>query len=162
MRPRSSATAKKFAIFVSVRTVAPMRPVEFDAVSSVLIGIIVTRFTGPTGPMVESHSGEPTPTPGGVIAETHPQSFAILSPLSPSAVDDQSELLIRRTFMRGGHPSGSLAGARLTRRTGPPHMRRIFLISGWLLASAITVLSLVPLQYRPVTGAAHNVEHLAI
>jgi len=41
-------------------------------------------------------------------------------------------------------------------------MRRIFLISGWLLASAITVLSLVPPQYRPVTAAAHNVEHLAI
>jgi VanZ family protein len=42
------------------------------------------------------------------------------------------------------------------------HMRRIFQITGWLLASAITVLSLVPPQYRPVTAAAHNVEHLAI
>ena len=69
MRPRSSAIAKKFAISVSVRTVAPMRPVEFDAVSSALIGIIVIRFTGPTGPMAESDSGELTPIPGGVIAE---------------------------------------------------------------------------------------------
>ena len=96
MRPRSSATAKEFAIFVSVRTVAPMRPVEFDAVSSVLIGIIVIRFTGPTGPMAESHSGEPTPTPGGVIAETHPQSFAILSPLLPLA------LMINPNFLYEG------------------------------------------------------------
>ena len=66
MRPPSSATAKKFAMFASVRTVVPMRPVEFAAVSSVLIGIIVIRFTGPTDPMAESHSGEPTPIPGGL------------------------------------------------------------------------------------------------
>src|SRR5262249_14218813 len=42
------------------------------------------------------------------------------------------------------------------------HMRRIFQIVGWLLASAITILSLVPPQYRLVTAAAHNLEHLAI
>jgi VanZ family protein len=41
-------------------------------------------------------------------------------------------------------------------------MRRNFQISGWLLASAITVLSLVPPQYRPVTAAGHILEHLAI
>src|SRR5262245_55739412 len=41
-------------------------------------------------------------------------------------------------------------------------MRRIFLIAGWLLASAITILSLVPPHYRLVTAAAHNLEHLAI
>jgi hypothetical protein len=69
MRPRSSATAKKFAILASVRTVAPMLPVEFGAVSSVLIGIIVIRSTGPMGPMAESHSGERTLIRGGAIAE---------------------------------------------------------------------------------------------
>jgi VanZ family protein len=41
-------------------------------------------------------------------------------------------------------------------------MRRIFQIAGWLLASAITILSLVPPQYRLVTAASHNLEHLAI
>src|SRR5215470_14433021 len=96
MRPRSSATAKKFALVVSVRTVVPMRPVEFGAVSSVLIGIIVIRFTGPTGPMAESHSGEPTPIPGGVIADIHAQSFAIHSPLRPSA------LMINPNFLYEG------------------------------------------------------------
>jgi len=43
-------------------------------------------------------------------------------------------------------------------------MRCIFQIAGWLLASAITILSLVPPQYRPVTpvaAASHNLEHLA-
>ena len=69
MRPRSSTTATKCAIFVAVRTVAPMLHVEFGAVSSVLIGIIVIRSTGPTGPMAEPHSGERTPIRGGVIAE---------------------------------------------------------------------------------------------
>ena len=66
---RPSATARKFAIVASVRTVAPMRPVEFGAVSSVLIAILAIRFTGPTGPMAESHSGEPTAISGGLIAE---------------------------------------------------------------------------------------------
>jgi VanZ family protein len=41
-------------------------------------------------------------------------------------------------------------------------MRFIFQIAGWLLASAITILSLVPPQYRLVTAASHNLEHLAI
>jgi len=69
MRPRSSATATNCAIFAAVRTVAPMLPVEFAAVSSVLIDIIVIRCTGPTGLMAEAHSGERTPIRGGVIAE---------------------------------------------------------------------------------------------
>ena len=41
-------------------------------------------------------------------------------------------------------------------------MRRIFQIAGWLLVSAITILSLVPPQYRLMTAASHNLEHLAI
>jgi VanZ family protein len=41
-------------------------------------------------------------------------------------------------------------------------MRCIFQIAGWLLASVITTLSLVPPQYRLVTVASHNLEHLAI
>ena len=61
--------SKRSTIFVPVRTVAPMRPVEFGAVSSVLMGILAIRFTGPMGPMAEPDSGEPTPIPAGVIAE---------------------------------------------------------------------------------------------
>lgn len=34
--------------------------------------------------------------------------------------------------------------------------------SAWLLIAAITVLSLVPPNLRPETGAAHNFEHSAI
>jgi VanZ family protein len=66
------------------------------------------------------------------------------------------------------HTRGTLPGrsssrnSRLNRRTRTSHMRRIFQTAGWLLASAITVLSLVPPQYRLVTVAAHNLEHLGI
>jgi hypothetical protein len=69
MRPQLSATTKKFAIFVSVRTVAHMRRVEFGAVSSALVGIRVIRFMGLTDPMAESHSGGPTPIAAGIIAD---------------------------------------------------------------------------------------------
>ena len=67
---RSSATAKKSAIFVTVHAVAPMRPAEFGAVSSALIGILAIPFTEPMGPMAVLDSGEPTHIPAGVIAKT--------------------------------------------------------------------------------------------
>lgn len=35
-------------------------------------------------------------------------------------------------------------------------------IAAWLLLLAITVLSLVPPNLRPETGAPHNIEHFAI
>jgi VanZ family protein len=35
-------------------------------------------------------------------------------------------------------------------------------IAAWLLASVITVLSLVPPDYRPETAVPHNLEHFAI
>jgi VanZ family protein len=35
-------------------------------------------------------------------------------------------------------------------------------IIGWVLAVVITVLSLVPPQLRPETGAPHDVEHFAL
>jgi VanZ family protein len=35
-------------------------------------------------------------------------------------------------------------------------------ITAWFLAAVITVLSLVPPQLRPDTGAPHNLEHFAI
>ena len=41
-------------------------------------------------------------------------------------------------------------------------MRRIFGAIGWILASAILVLSIVPPSYRPETAAPHNGEHFAI
>jgi VanZ family protein len=40
-------------------------------------------------------------------------------------------------------------------------MSRILQIVGWLLAVAITVLSLVPPQHRVGTAAPHYLEHLA-
>ena len=69
MRPQSSVTAEISDTFVPVRTVAHIRPAEFDVMSSVLIDILVIPFMEPTGPMVESDSGEPTPIAAGVIAE---------------------------------------------------------------------------------------------
>ena len=69
MRPQSSVTAEISDIFVTVRTVAHIRPAEFDAVSSVLIDILATPFMEPTDPMVEWVSGEPTPIAAGVIAD---------------------------------------------------------------------------------------------
>jgi len=41
-------------------------------------------------------------------------------------------------------------------------MQRLFQVTAWLLALAIIVLSLGPPSTRPVTGAAHNLEHLLI
>ena len=41
-------------------------------------------------------------------------------------------------------------------------MRRIFQTAAWLLAATIVVLSLVPPSLRPVTGVAHDFEHLLI
>jgi VanZ family protein len=41
-------------------------------------------------------------------------------------------------------------------------MQRIFQAAAWLLAAAIVVLSLSPPAVRPVTGAAHGLEHLLI
>jgi len=43
-----------------------------------------------------------------------------------------------------------------------PHMQRIFQAAAWLLAGTIVVLSLGPPSVRPVTGAAHALEHLLI
>jgi VanZ family protein len=41
-------------------------------------------------------------------------------------------------------------------------MERIFQVAAWLLALAIVVLSLSPPSVRPITDAAHDVEHLII
>ena len=41
-------------------------------------------------------------------------------------------------------------------------MRRIYQITGWALLVAITVLSFVPPNSRPETGAPHSLEHLAL
>ena len=41
-------------------------------------------------------------------------------------------------------------------------MRRLFRVAAWLLLLAIVVLSVVPADFRPVTPAPHNVEHLVI
>ena len=43
-----------------------------------------------------------------------------------------------------------------------PLMRRLFQIAAWLLVIEISLVSLVPPSLRPVTGAPHNFEHLAI
>ena len=45
---------------------------------------------------------------------------------------------------------------------GGLRLQKICRASAWLLALAIVVLSLVPPSYRPITGASHNCEHLAI
>ena len=42
------------------------------------------------------------------------------------------------------------------------HMQRIFQATAWLLARTIVVLSLGSPSVRPVTGAAHDLEHLLI
>src|SRR6516164_4567952 len=47
-------------------------------------------------------------------------------------------------------------------RHGGHHMQRIFQATAWLLAGTIVVLSLGPPSVRPVTGAAHDLEHLLI
>jgi VanZ family protein len=41
-------------------------------------------------------------------------------------------------------------------------MKTAVRIAAWMLLAAIVVLSLVPAQDRPVTGAPHDVEHLGI
>jgi VanZ family protein len=41
-------------------------------------------------------------------------------------------------------------------------LRRIFRGAAWFLLLAILVLSVVPPNYRPVTPAPHDVEHLVI
>ena len=41
-------------------------------------------------------------------------------------------------------------------------MRRLFRVAAWFLLLAIVVLSVVPPDFRPVTPAPHNVEHLVI
>jgi VanZ family protein len=41
-------------------------------------------------------------------------------------------------------------------------MRGIFRVAAWFLLLAIVVLSVVPPDYRPVTSAPHDVEHLVI
>ena len=72
MRARSSDT-KRSATFVLDAIVAPTPPAELGAVLSVLIGILATPFTGPTGLTVGPDSGEPTPIAAGDIAESgHP------------------------------------------------------------------------------------------
>src|SRR5215471_15404193 len=47
-------------------------------------------------------------------------------------------------------------------RYGSRHMQRIFQPAAWLLAGTFVVLSLDPPSVRPVTGAAHDLEHLLI
>jgi VanZ family protein len=41
-------------------------------------------------------------------------------------------------------------------------LQRACRVVAWLLVAVITVLSLVPPAERPITGAPHNLEHLAI
>ena len=41
-------------------------------------------------------------------------------------------------------------------------MRRIYQITGWVLLFVIAVLSFVPPNSRPDTGAPHSLEHLAL
>jgi len=41
-------------------------------------------------------------------------------------------------------------------------MRALFRVAAWFLLLAIVVLSVVPPDFRPVTPAPHNVEHLVI
>jgi VanZ family protein len=41
-------------------------------------------------------------------------------------------------------------------------MRSLFRVAAWLLLLSIVVLSVVPPEYRPVTPAPHDVEHLSI
>jgi VanZ family protein len=41
-------------------------------------------------------------------------------------------------------------------------LRSIFRVAAWFLLLAIVVLSVVPPNYRPVTPAPHDVEHLVI
>jgi hypothetical protein len=69
MRPRSFATSQESTMFVTVRTVAPIRLVEFGAGLYVLMGIPVTPFTEHMGPMAEPDFGGPMPIPAGAIAE---------------------------------------------------------------------------------------------
>ena len=45
---------------------------------------------------------------------------------------------------------------------GSRHMQQVFQAVAWLLAFAIVVLSLGPPSVRPLTGAAHGLEHLLI
>jgi hypothetical protein len=54
---------------ITVRTVAPIRLVEFGAGLYVLMGIPVTPFTEHMGPMAEPDFGGPIPIPAGAIAE---------------------------------------------------------------------------------------------
>lgn len=41
-------------------------------------------------------------------------------------------------------------------------LKLVFRVAAWSLAAIIVVLSLVPAELRPVTGAPHDVEHFAI
>jgi hypothetical protein len=64
---------------ITVRTVAPIRLVEFGAGLYVLMGIPVTPFTEHMGPMAEPDFGGPIPIPAGAIAECpryHDQGLA--------------------------------------------------------------------------------------
>jgi hypothetical protein len=56
---RSFATSQESTMFVTVRTVAPIRLVEFGAGLYVLMGIPVTPFTEHMGPMAEPDFGGP-------------------------------------------------------------------------------------------------------
>lgn len=47
-------------------------------------------------------------------------------------------------------------------RRGTVVVRPLCRIAAWFLAVAIFVLHIVPPTHRPVTSAAHNVEHLVI
>ena len=89
MRPQLSGTTKKFATFVLVRTAAHTHRVEFGAVSSVLTGILVIRFTGRMGPTAASHTGGATHLPDGVIADDENSRI-----LGFNVVADESELEI--------------------------------------------------------------------
>jgi VanZ family protein len=43
-----------------------------------------------------------------------------------------------------------------------PQLQRLFQVAAWLLVLVIIALSVGPPSTRPVTGAGHNFEHLAI
>jgi hypothetical protein len=64
--------------------------------------------------------------------------------------------------IRGASPSSATVPQCYFIRYGGRHMQRIFQAAAWLLAGTIVVLSLGPPSVRPVTGAAHDLEHLLI
>jgi VanZ family protein len=50
----------------------------------------------------------------------------------------------------------------MSKARSPSQFERLCRLAGWLLLAIITVLSVVPPGYRPVTPAPHDVEHMSI